>query len=307
MTEARPRTWTHVAKDGYSLRIERHDPQEPPWARMVILHGIQSHAGWYRGLGQRLAAMGIEAHLPDRRGSGEHTRKRGHARTSGQLLEDLAGQLRAIRAENPEIPVALAGISWGAKLALTTAASHPELAESLILITPGFHPSVDVSRSAYVTITACFLLQIPARFRIPLDDPSLFTASPSWQEFIANDPQSLRRGSAGLLASSIRLDHRSHLAWPKVAQPTLMLLAGQDRIMDNARTRKSFERIGTADRTVIEYPGAHHTLEFEPDPDRYANDMAEWLKARVRTSGAGPCPTGGRPAAVAAGSGIHPA
>jgi pimeloyl-ACP methyl ester carboxylesterase len=123
---------------------------------MVILHGIQSHAGWYRGLGGRLAALGIEAHLPDRRGSGEHTRGRGHAKTSGQLLDDLAGQLRALRAQAPEVPIAVAGISWGAKLALTTAASAPELVDSLIMITPGFHPSVDVSKSAYAAITACF-------------------------------------------------------------------------------------------------------------------------------------------------------
>lgn len=305
--DARPRTWTHVAKDGYPLRVECHDPQEPPWARMVILHGIQSHAGWYRGLGRRLAALGIEAHLPDRRGSGEHTSKRGHAKTSGQLLEDLAGQLRALRAQAPEVPIAVAGISWGAKLALTTAASAPDLVDSLIMITPGFHPSVDVSKSAYVAISACFLLRIPARFRIPLDDPALFTADPTWQGFIAADPLALRRGSAGLLASSLRLDHRSHLAWPKVAQPTLLLLAGADRIMDNRRTLKSFERIGSTDRAVIEYPGAHHTLEFEPDPGRYARDMAEWLRARVRTPGPDPRLESGRPTALAAGSGITPA
>jgi hypothetical protein len=77
--------------------------------------------------------------------------------------------------------------------------------------------------------------------------------------------------------------------------------------MDNRRTLQSFERIGAADRAVIEYPSAHHTLEFEPDPGRYARDMAEWLRVRVRTPKAGPCLTEGRPTAVAAGSGIAPA
>jgi alpha-beta hydrolase superfamily lysophospholipase len=28
---------------------------------------------------------------------------------------------------------------------------------------------------------------------------------------------------------------------------------------------------------VIEYPDAHHTLEFEPDPRRYAQDLIDWL------------------------------
>ena len=31
-----------------------------------------------------------------------------------------------------------------------------------------------------------------------------------------------------------------------------------------------------------EYPDAHHTFEFEPNPDLYANDLADWLDAVLR-------------------------
>ena len=59
-----------------------------------------------------------------------------------------------------------------------------------------------------------------------------------------------------------------------------LLLAGRERIVDNARTRVYFERISTADKRCLEYPDAGHTLEFEPDPTRYLADLQAWC-ARV--------------------------
>ena len=63
----------------------------------------------------------------------------------------------------------------------------------------------------------------------------------------------------------------------KVRQPSLLMLSGQDRIVDNDRTRRYFERVASQTKTVIEYPHGHHTLEFDLDPDRYAMDLAKWL------------------------------
>jgi alpha-beta hydrolase superfamily lysophospholipase len=76
---------------------------------------------------------------------------------------------------------------------------------------------------------------------------------------------------------SVRLDWAARRAARHVAVPSLLLLAGQDRIIDNARTRRFVERFAAPCR-VIEYPGAHHTLEFEPDPEVHLADLLVWLK-----------------------------
>ena len=41
----------------------------------------------------------------------------------------------------------------------------------------------------------------------------------------------------------------------------------------------------------IFYPGAGHTLDFDPDRTRYLTDMLEWLK--VRAASGSPRPAGG--------------
>jgi hypothetical protein len=39
--------------------------------------------------------------------------------------------------------------------------------------------------------------------------------------------------------------------------------------------------MASKEKTIIEYPEAHHTLEFEPDPTRYARDLIVWLDRTV--------------------------
>jgi len=67
--------------------------------------------------------------------------------------------------------------------------------------------------------------------------------------------------------------------------PVLLMLAGQDRIVDNCRTRHFFGQIAGRHKTLIEYPGAAHTLEFEPEPGRYFADLTDWISRVVSQHG----------------------
>src|SRR5262249_8349152 len=153
---------------------------------------------------------------------------RGHARTAGRLVRDLVEWVRALRAENPGVPAAVAGISWGGKLAVIAAARHPELGEALALICPGLQPRVGRSGKERLKIAWSFLTTPRRTFPIPLSDPALFTASPEGQAFIAADPCSLREGTAGLMAASFVIDRMVGRAAARIRQPTLLMLAGQD-------------------------------------------------------------------------------
>jgi alpha-beta hydrolase superfamily lysophospholipase len=189
-----------------------------------------------------------------------------------------------LRNERPSLPTVLAGISWGAKLVVIAASRHPVLIDGIALICPGLLPRVGVTRKEKLQIAWSLLTNRRRMFPIPLSNPALFTGNPAAQEFIAGDPYSLREGTAGLLAASFFIDRRVQRAPRRVKQPALLMLAGQDRIVDNARTLDYFQRLASADRQVIEYPDGHHTLEFEPDPTRYARDLIAWIEAKLLTT-----------------------
>jgi alpha-beta hydrolase superfamily lysophospholipase len=52
--------------------------------------------------------------------------------------------------------------------------------------------------------------------------------------------------------------------------------------VDVPATRRWFERLPGEDKTYRAYPGAGHTLDFEPDRSAYLGDMLAWLSTTVR-------------------------
>jgi alpha-beta hydrolase superfamily lysophospholipase len=270
---------TFTAGDGYRWR-HRHYPAAGPRARVVCLHGIQSHSGWYQHSCRRLAQAGYDVSFLDRRGSGLNEQDRGDAPGFRRLLDDIAEFLRPLcgAGAKPAAPLFLLAVSWGGKLAAALQRRHPGLADGLALLCPGFCPRVAPSRKERLKILWARLTAPRRLFPVPLNDPELFTATPHWQRFVRDDPLALRRATARLLLESARLDgYLRFWAARAVGAPVLLLLAGHDRIIDNARTRAFVGRFPARDKETHEYPGAHHTLEFEPDPDVWLGDLLRWL------------------------------
>jgi alpha-beta hydrolase superfamily lysophospholipase len=272
-----PRYETQTASDGYAIHLTTWPAAETLRGRVVILHGVQSHGGWYHNLGRTLAEAGYETVFPDRRGSGANQVDRGHTPSARRLVTDVTELLTMLRSRSPSVSMALGGISWGGKLAVLAAAEAPNDVGGLALICPGLHPRVGVSMSERVRIAWAFLTNRRKTFPIPLSDPALFTAYPEGQAFIGADPLGLRYATAGLLAASVIIDRHVARAPRCIQQPTLLMLAGQDRIVDNARTLNYISRLATKEFNLIQYPEGHHTLEFEPNPGRYARDFIGWL------------------------------
>jgi len=61
-----------------------------------------------------------------------------------------------------------------------------------------------------------------------------------------------------------------------LTMPTTLLLARQDRIIDNAATRRTVGRL-TAGRAVVEEFDGAHTLEFEQETGPYYQALAAAL------------------------------
>lgn len=282
MAEPRLRIETQNASDGYPIQVAVWEvpPETPLRGRVLIIHGVQSHQGWYQRLGANLARAGYETYFPDRRGSGANRIDRGHVESARRFIEDVAGQLRPLREASPSVPITLMGISWGGKIALATASRHPGLSDQIALICPGLHARVDVSFTERLKIIVALVVNRRKEFPIPLSDPALFTSSPEGQAFIAGDPLALRTASAMLLAASFFLDRMVRKARFSRLGPILLMLAGQDRIVNNEKTLKLFNSLNAEEKTLIEYPGGHHTLEFDPEPDRYATDLINWMNSR---------------------------
>jgi alpha-beta hydrolase superfamily lysophospholipase len=262
----------HVATDGYRWRYRRYRPTGAARAEVACLHGIRSHGGWYEYSSSRLRDAGFAVSFLDRRGAGLNKQDWGYVPSFRRMIDDVAEYLKTL----PR-PVILVAMSWGGKVATALQRRHPGLVDGLALLCPGYFPQVRTPFTRRVAIFCANWLAPRRLFPVPLNEPELFTANPRWLKYLHEDPLSLHEATARLLYASARLTPYLSLVPRWVRVPVLLMLGEKDLIIDNTRTRRYLDRFATTDKQVIEYPGAHHTLEFEPEPDRFIGDLCEWI------------------------------
>lgn len=262
----------------------RHWPNAQAHATVVYLHGIQSHAGWYTASCRRLAEEGYEVAFADRRGSGLNDEDRGHVDRFQTLLEDMRLLIEHLRAQSGPRKVVVLGVSWGGKVGCALMKAYPGLVDGLGLLCPGIFSQVDLPLGTRVRIALASVVTPRRLYDIPLSDPALFTANAERQQYIAEDPLSLRQATARLLVHSVKLGWYLHDAPQHITVPVVLFLASEDRIIDNEKTRLFVGSFASRDRLVIAYEGAHHTLEFEEDPRAFFDDLVNWLK-RITATG----------------------
>jgi alpha-beta hydrolase superfamily lysophospholipase len=266
--------------------------RSPPWAAVIFLHGIASHAGWFGETAADLSNRGVAVYAPDRRGSGRSSGPRGHLTRYQRALDDVEQILQQVATEHPATPVFLAASSWAAKLAVVHAARRPALLSGLLLLGPGLLPRVNLTPLRRARVLVGHLATPTAHLPIPLT-PELYTANPPYLEFIRADPLRLLEVTAQFFWQTARLDRRRRRTSARLRLPLLVLQGQDDAMIDVPKTRRWYERLGIEDKTYRSYPGAGHTLDFEPDRAQYLADLLGWLA--VRTGSRWSRPRGGGP------------
>ncbi|MCO6043900.1 lysophospholipase [Aeoliella sp. ICT_H6.2] len=269
---------TYRAPDGQSLTLRHFPPAVEPIGSVVLLHGIISHSGWYGASAEFLAQRGFDVYALDRRGSGLNMDQRGDVDSWRTWVADIVAMCEQRRQHGP---VVLLGISWGGKLAPVIARERPDLLAGIGLICPGVYALQQPGLAKRSALSASGKLGIhQRRVTIPLEDPALFTNSPKWQAFVRDDPLTLREITMRFAREDHKMTRFSRQSPQFIHTPTLLVLAGRDRIVRNQRTRRYLTEFASQDKTLLEYQTAAHTLEFEPDPSMFYDDLAAWV-ARV--------------------------
>lgn len=269
------------SSDGYRWHYRRFAPPAAPVGRVIIIHGIQSHGGWYTRSSAAIARAGYEVFFLDRRGAGLNPENRGDMPSFRRVLDDYAEFIDALPGD--DLPRFLIAISWGGKLGIGLQYRHPGLVNGLALLCPGLVAKVQPAFLSRMRIALARVFRPSKKFPIPLNDPALFTTSADRQRFIADDPLGLREATARMLFGSFALDIYLRRAAKRIELPVLLLLAEHDQIIDNERTRRTVERFPSTYKQINVYLGASHTLEFEPEDSPWLTDLLAWLETIRRS------------------------
>ena len=262
--------------DGYSAyaRVFRADPCR---GGVLYIHGIQSHCGWYETSAARLAEAGFTVLQPERRGSGRNQRDRGHADSSTQLIDDAFAGLDVLAGFTGREKHHLLGVSWGGKLVAAMHATRPESTASLALVTPGLFPVVGVSKSEMFRIGLSMVGAPHRLYDIPLNHPELFTSVPERIRFLENDEYQIHQATAGFYLASRRMDKVSMKLGSAAPVPIHLMLADDERIINNEKTRAFVRDLSWPETCITTYRNSRHTLEFDPDREAFLADLVAWI------------------------------
>jgi len=265
-----------VLRDGYTAQYRFWGCSDPD-AVIIYLHGIQSHSEWFTGSCTHIAQNNFAVYAPDRRGSGLNYEARGDCSSYATLIDDVKAFIDLIRNDYLEKPIHIIGVSWGGKLAVMAVIKYPRDIKSVILVSPGLKEKVDIPLSEKLSVVLNRVFCPKKMFKIPIACPEMFTSNPHRIEYIERDTKMLSTATARLFFESARMGIFLDKKAEKVNPPVFLMLAEIDNIVDNDKIIKLFKRFSSVKKSFVLYPGAHHTLEFEKDVDRFYNDIICWL------------------------------
>jgi len=244
---------------------------------VVMLHGLESHSGWFVQSARRIASLGLPVHAFDRCGSGVSDADAEQC----SRLEDLLAEVEAVvvdaLAGSRHQSVHLVGHCFGATLALLYAALHrPGRVASVVLATPALYTRTDLPVKHKLRVLWTVLRRRHDWVPIPLS-PDEFSELASFVEFVRGDPLVLHEAPARLFYEIRRARRWLRAAAGALRAPLLVALAENDPICDNARNRRLFQGVNAV-KEIRTYPGVRHILEFSGAREAFLDDLAAWFE-----------------------------
>ena len=262
--------------DGATLRYRTWPTPPEPRATAVCLNGLMSHSAWFSPLADALVEEGIRVIGADRRGSGPNRDHRGDATDGKTLVEDA---LAVIQTESGPAPLVLVGWCWGAALAIQVALALETKPAAVVLVTPGLCPSADVRARAQAQLASvgdadedCACVPSPI-------DEEMFTRGPALESFVLRDEDRVRMLTPRFSIMSAKFSAFALARLPRMAVPTLVVLADDDTATDNAATRTAFSALPQDRVEIVTLPGAHGVI-FDA-PTELASAISGFVHART--------------------------
>ncbi|TVR02898.1 MAG: alpha/beta hydrolase [Deltaproteobacteria bacterium] len=271
MTTLDERAWTLRTREGVRLFVREIGDAD---ARdvLVVVHGYGEHGGRYvERLGPFVDA-GFRVVLPDMRGHGKSDGPRGHVLHFDAYAADVE-QLVDHLGVSPE-RLHLLGHSNGGLISLLYLLTRPRSVRVAALSAPLLGFAVEAPR--WKLAAGRTLSRVLPRVSLPTEiDPAHLSHDPAVRDAYANDPLNHFVVNTRWFTEAERAITLCGRQARHLPVPLLMLLAGDDRLVDAMAARRWAERAPEGLVTVEEVPGAFHELLFEVDGARHAERLLE--------------------------------
>jgi len=245
-------------------------------AQVLVVHGLGEHSGRYEQVAQKLNSWGYAVRSFDLWGHGLSDGERGSMRDEHAMLDDLAAVVDHTRkAMAPGQSLVLLGHSLGGLLAAHFVSLRMRPIDALVLSSPALDPGLNA-------------LQKMLLATLPAIAPNLRVGNGLQVKYLSHDSAVVAAYQAdplvhdricARLALFIAQAGRDVLAKaPLWSTPTLVLFAGQDKLVSPQGSRDFLKLVPSAIVQSLCFDAMYHEIFNEADASSVFGALQQWLQ-----------------------------
>ncbi len=245
---------------------------------VVLVHGFNSHSGYYQWAAEQLVARDLAVYALDLRGRGRSDGERFYVQKFADYVSDVDSVVTRAKSGEPGLPLFLLGHSAGGVVACIYALEHqPQLAG---LISESFAHEVPAPDFALAVLKG--LSHVAPHAHVVKLKNEDFSRDPRIVEQMNHDPLIAHEAqSTQTMAELVRADERLKKEFPLIELPLLILHGAADKATKPAGSKRFYEMAGSNDKTLKIYDGHYHDLLNDVDKEAVMNDILKWLDAHI--------------------------
>lgn len=264
-----------TAADGTPLHVADWLADRAPMVRggIVVMHGLGEHGGRYAHIARFFNDCGWTVRTYDHRGHGRSGGARGDVTDNEAILRDAKIVLDDFSRQF-DAPPLLLGDSMGGLFAARFAAGAWSPLRGLILASPAL--SVHLSRAQQLLLIALSAIAPGLAVRHGLPTRYL-SHDPAVEDAYNSDPLVHPKITARLVKSMLAAVDYVQSRASTLAVPTLLLIAGDDRLVDSSGSDAFYESLAPGIGTMHRYQDFYHEIFNEREAQRVFDDVRDWL------------------------------
>lgn len=245
---------------------------------VFIIHGLHEHSGRYGRIIEKLNLPGFSYFSFDARGHGLSPGKRGYALSVDEFLKDIDAFWSFVISRWPTMAkdrVIWLAHSFGGLLLVRYALKYPEKVKAIVLSAPcfGIRARIPYFDRIFGAIAPLF----PNGSVNSLIVRRLLTHDPLERKLHKEDALIHNQTGLLLLHDMLEVMPQTVEEARNLKPPLLVLVSGNDHVVQNRVTHSFFEHAGSAEKQKVVFPKFYHELIREKEWERPFSVMREFL------------------------------
>ena len=277
-TNYQPLTATFNASDGHKIFYRNWKSSASPKAVVVIVHGFNSHSGYYQWTAGQLTDSNYEVYAIDLRGRGKSDGERFYISDYNDIIEDIDLLVSIAKNAHPDLPLFVLGHSAGGVLSCMYMLEHQDRVNGFICESFAYQiPAPDFALAVLKGISHL----APHAHVLKLKNED-FSRDAATVDFMNNDPLIAHEVQpTKTVQQMVLVDERLKKEFPQITVPVFIIHGTADKATKPEGSKFFYDHAGSEDKTLKIYEGYYHDLLNDLDRKVVIRDIIEWLDKRI--------------------------